>query len=1324
MPLNELTRKLRGLRGRLRGLIVLAGASRFALAVVAALAAAFVLDWTAKLETPGRFVLLFAAIGAWAYALIRFLIIPLRVRLGDDELALLVEERHPELRDRLISTVQFARARSVEPLSQAMVDRLAHDARDMAAPLDFRDVASARQPAYWALAAAFALAAASAYTILFPANAAIFAYRFFDPLSSVEWPQRTQLALLAYDKDGHSLPIEENVVHVPKGEDLNVLVRAARSSGALWRPPRRVTAHYRYEGGSSGSRSVPMGDEASYPTCFATVAEPFSFYVTGDDATTPTVRVDVRNRPRVEDLRLTIRAPAYTGEPERVQADGRGAIAALAGSVVRIELKSSKPIAQAPGSAAIAIEGQPPIPLSFAETAPGTPPNTRLEGSFTLRANQKEYAITLVDTDGLNNSPPATYRLDVRPDREPAVKLPKPGASKKVTPRAVVPIRLEAEDEYGVTRSRFVYRRGDEKAKPTSHPFPDEKAPARKVERAHEWDLTALALKEHEQLRVHGEAEDAYAETVEGKAVGPNVGRSPTYVLTVVSAAEMAAALQRQQQEIKERIKKLIGRQEAEKGTVEQLRSAEKLDRRNAAVAEREQMKIAAAAEAIAAELEGVVADMKHNKVGTPVDQRRAEELGQAVNQAAKKDMPDAARQIARAGQANERPEQLLHLAAAATRQQQVVDDLRAALAKFDQWSDVDELVRDASELLLTQKKLNESTADMARKLLGKPEEQLTPAEKGAARSLARSQQGARDTMAALETKMAEVAAKIRDKDPAASKTVEQALSQASSDQIRKKMDDAGTRIEQARPASALPSQAEATQALERLVETLTRARSPHLAKELRRLQQEIREKMEALDKLLKDEQRQLSETEVANLRRQLQRLREQQEAAQGAASKADSQADLQKQAAPQGELAKQAEELGRQLERLTERSPEHKDPLGKAQEAVKNAFEQMSQASKSLEKASKDDATKAQAEAGRQLKKAEEQLAGLQDKLAEGKRQLERLGERSSQQDKTAKATSEASQGIQKMSEEAQKTLPTTAKSVEQASQNANDAAKAMQEASKQLEEASKQPDAGPSQQESAQKQQQESADQLKKARDELAKAHDQLDLQRRAQELFELQKVLTEMLPRQVTIREGTAKLDAASEGGQKPLGHAQSLALRELADAQGKLHEEAGQVAERLEREQVPIFHYVMKDAARLMGEVHKRLGDKQVDWLTQEAQREIERDIMQLLDAMKSETERLAQQQQQPPPPGGGPQGGKPQPLVPPAQQLKQLKTLQLQVNTETKSVEIERATGGARERLLKHRAARLAAKQAELGKLSRDFGDIMEKAKEGESLAPP
>ena len=1336
MPPSELQRKLQRLRARLRGLVLLSGASRVVLAAVGILAGALLLDWATKLDSPGRIIVLAAALGGLGAALWRFLIAPLRLPMGNEELALLVERRFPTLRDRLISTVQLSRAADVAPLSNAMVQALSAETVYETSALDFADVTSGRRPRIWLTAAVVAVAAASAYSMLFPASAAIFVCRFFDPLSSVEWPRRTQLTVLAYDKDGHQLAVEGTRVFVPKGEDLNLLVRAASFSGNLWRPPRRVAVHYRFAAGGGGRRSVPVGEQATYRTCFPGVTEPFTFRASGDDAATETYEVDVRDRPRIEEIRITLRAPPYTGESERVQADGRGAIVALAGSVASIAVRSNKPISPVPGSATLQVNGQPPIPLTFvtadayadarrraAEEGSPLPPYdhdpTRLHGSFALRLGQKHYAVSLVDTDGLTNSPPATYRLDVRPDRPPVVKLPEPGASKKVTPRATVPIHVLAQDDYLVCATRFLYQRG-QKGPPVTHAFPAPSEPAKKAEQTLEWDLTTLALKEGDIVQVHAEAEDSYTEESDGKTLGPNVGRSKVYRLTVIGEAEMASLLERRQQQLKERLRKLIGRQEAGKATTEHLAQADKADRRRIGLAEREQRKAAASATHIADELKSVLSDMKHNKVGSPVDHERVDGLEKPVRQAGEKDMPDAARRIAKAAQTDDRAEQRQRLADAATRQQQVIDSLRAALTKFDQWHDVDELIREASKLLLTEKKLAERTTALARDLLGKPADALTPAEKGSVQSLSRAQQAARDTMHGLETRMAEVAEKIRAKDPAAAKLVDQALAQAGSEQIRKRMDDAARAIQGARPATALPHQTRAIDSLKKLIETLSRARSPLLARDLRQLQEEVRKRMEAIGKLLENQRRLLTETQVNELRRRLGQLRDQHAATQQATRKAPAGADLSKQAESQKAHAKAAEELGRQLQRVDPPDDGQKKALAKTADAMAKAQQQMANATQSLAQGKRDEATGSQKKADEELEKADSQLADLQSQLAKDKKPSDRLPQRAKEQGETAKATRKAGGEVKKTAEKARKTLPTAGKAIEQASKHADGAARSMDSAKQQLDQAAKPP--APQAEKQAGQHQEQAKEQLEKTLEELAKAHEELDLRRRVQKLFELRKALSELLPRQVAIREATAKLDADTEGGQKPPDHAQTLKMRELADEQADAQKDAQEIIGHLEREDVPVFLYVMRDATRLMAEVHKRLAEQKVDWATQESQREIERDLLQLLEAMKSEAQRLAKKEQQQGGRSGGGAGGQPQPLVAPLHQLKQLRALQLQINKGTRAIEIDRATtGGVRERILRLRAKRLGTRQAELGKLSRTFADVLEKRKEKASL---
>ena len=1329
----ELHRRLRALRGHLRRLIILTGASRVALVALAALAAALLLDWAAHVETPGRVVLLALSAGLTLVALWRFLVAPLRLRLGDEQLALIVERRFPDLRDRLISTVQFAKARHPEPLSRDLIDLLTRHTVAQTGALDFHRATTPWPATRWAVAAALVVIAASLYTTHFPATAAIFASRFLNPFGGADWPRRTQLSIVAYDKDDHQLAVEGSRIYVPKGEDLHVRITAAPFAAERWRPPRRVTVYYRFPSGGSNSRTLSMAEGAAYRTSFPTVTDPFSFYATGDDAVTQTYEVAIRNRPRIQDVRITLRAPAYTGAPERVLSDGRGSFSGLAGSRALIEATTNKPIDPKPGSARILVNDQRAFPMAFVDGEP-----TRLRGSFRLDVGQKHYAIALVDTDGLTNSPPSTYRLDVRADRKPIVKLPEPGGSRKVTPKATVPVRLTAKDDHLVARARFVFRRG-EKGKPVAHNFPEPSEPSEQVELSHPWDLTPLALKENETLHLHGEAEDNYRLTLDGKTLGPNVGRSPSYLLSVISEAAMTSLIQRKLQELKERTRKLADRQDrAKAGTQRLADSDQKLERRHFKLAEREQLRIAAGSKNIAKELEKARADMLNNKVGNPADDLRVEALANTLDTLAAKDMPDAARKIAGAAQPENKDHQKKKLGAAADKQQQISNQLRTALARFDQGHDIDQLLRDTSDLLLKQKKLNERTATLARELFGKPASRLSDKEKGALRSLAREQRGARDAMKALEKKMANTAQRLNQPNPAAAKAIQQALSQAANDQIRAHMNNAANHIQQAKPASALPPQAKSTDALKRLLDTLTRARSPSLAKDLKELHKQVGERIKDVDKLLKDERRQLTETQIGNLRRQLQSLRNQQGATQDATRNAKSPATLKEQAPNQDKHAEKADQLGRQLERLQPQDKKHREAVQNAAGDVKNAAQQMKAASENLAKAdpnkaraqnqaAKADAAKAQAQAMKKLGEADKKLDDLQKQLAKGKPEKPRLTERAKAQDKTAQDAAKAAKSMQGTAKKAETTMPTTAKAVQKASQSTQKASQAMQKAQQQLSQASQAPTKSQSgqKQQDAEQQQQQAVRDLEKARQQLAQAQRQLDTQRRQKRIFELERSIAAMLVQQVGIREKTVALDKATQSGVQPFTHAQKLDLTELAEKQGKLRDQSAEVTTRLKADGIPIFHYVMHDATRSMGEVHQLLAKRQVGWLTQETEREIEQHLIELLAALKQEAQRLAQQKKQQQRGGGGKSPQKPQPLVPPLAQIKQLHALQGHINEKTRAIEVDkRVQVGRRKLLLLRRAARLATRQLELGKLAKDFADALEDQNKQEEMSPP
>ena len=69
------------------------------------------MDWDWWLRLPGmvRLCLLVGTLGGTGYVAWRFFVAPLRIPLNEDDMALAIERRHPDLGDRLISAVQFSR---------------------------------------------------------------------------------------------------------------------------------------------------------------------------------------------------------------------------------------------------------------------------------------------------------------------------------------------------------------------------------------------------------------------------------------------------------------------------------------------------------------------------------------------------------------------------------------------------------------------------------------------------------------------------------------------------------------------------------------------------------------------------------------------------------------------------------------------------------------------------------------------------------------------------------------------------------------------------------------------------------------------------------------------------------------------------------------------------------------------------------------------------------------------------------------------------------------------------------------------------------------
>ena len=108
MTSSTLADRLCVVRRRIRRTVLLHGLSATLLTIGAVTLAASLLDWLVHIDDTGLRLLLLAGVAAaTATAGWRWLVRPLRTRLGDVDLALRIERRFPVLADRLASSVEF-----------------------------------------------------------------------------------------------------------------------------------------------------------------------------------------------------------------------------------------------------------------------------------------------------------------------------------------------------------------------------------------------------------------------------------------------------------------------------------------------------------------------------------------------------------------------------------------------------------------------------------------------------------------------------------------------------------------------------------------------------------------------------------------------------------------------------------------------------------------------------------------------------------------------------------------------------------------------------------------------------------------------------------------------------------------------------------------------------------------------------------------------------------------------------------------------------------------------------------------------------------------
>jgi len=616
---ERLLAPLAGLRRRCRLYVALDGLLALFLSFVVAGAVQLVLDRWLRMSYDQRATINVLITIVWGLVAVRRLARPLADPLADYLLATVVDRANPDLRDRLAAAVQFSElpydARSNSP---QLVRAVLADACAAAPDVAFLRVLNHRRAARQLGAiGALVVAVGIAWSLQPGLMNAWFQRNWL--LRETPWPQRTHILPEGFDEFG--------VQRVPRGDSVEIV---ARNQG---RVPTSV--ELRWTSGDSPETREPMTQVGrdQWRAGLGVMRDEIELYIVGGDEWTRTYRVVPVDRPRIVASAVHVEPPAYTGlAPMTYQ--GQTTIELPQGSRLTIEGRLNKRVRAAQF---VGREG------AVGEVDVSDP--RRVSVSWD-EPRSGAYWFALRDRDGVENSRPAQYLLQVRNDQAPQLelRLAEPGAS--ITPAAVLPLRVECRDDFGIGRILVQLRRGQEPA--FDVPFELSPVGVTIVEQSLSVELRSLvALRPDDRVMLTAEAADLDPR-------GPNVGQARPIELVVRSPAEFQAEMARRELELRRDFEQLITAQRGVRDALERLRGElapgvepDAARRQQLATLSRRQESHADRALAIRREFERVLARMRANRVSGPADERRiAEAIGAPLGALGERSMPDAAEKI------------------------------------------------------------------------------------------------------------------------------------------------------------------------------------------------------------------------------------------------------------------------------------------------------------------------------------------------------------------------------------------------------------------------------------------------------------------------------------------------------------------------------------------------------------------------------------------------------------------------------------------------------------------------------------------------------
>ncbi len=661
------------------------------------------------------------------YTTFRIIIRPMLRKFSYSEVASYLEEAHPNIENRILSAVQLQPTLDNNPLgyAQDFVEKLIMQTQQ---DVDMIQMKKIFHREYTRIKRNTGVAVAAICVLMLTNFLLPSALKGFT--QTIETIPKTTL-------DGFTAQIEEispGNINIKRGEDVTITAKVSGHLDAsvyvyysfaqtnivgedihsLQETPDTISTEKHnvdqlpHQQDSDMWQTILMDREPTdilYTATIENIDRSLQYYISTKDIASDRFQISVSHEPIVKSFQLQLDYPAYTQLPSETLEANIGDAEVLYGTEISITGESNKPLSEAH----LIFDESDIVPLKI-ET------ETVMKGSF-IAEEAATYHIQVQDMDGMSNTNPLIYTINVFKDSVPQVEIVEPGKDLILDNDMVVKLKVEATDDYGIHALQLIHRIQKESVEDgivTLKQIPLSTSPPQTSHfLTYTWDIDPIGLFPGEMLSYYVQVLDT------DNITGPNIGKSRTYTLRFPTLDELYEDLAAEQESEQYGLDELFDEQSDATGMVDELldkirkfKEFSLTDKKLLQQVVETQKEIERKANELITEMEQTTTDIEKNQLFEPETVQKYQELQELMKEALSEEHQELLKKLSEALAQQQLSEQERSMTEANFNQEQFQQQLERMKSLYQQLimqQKLEAAAKQAQELAEQQKQLMDS---------------------------------------------------------------------------------------------------------------------------------------------------------------------------------------------------------------------------------------------------------------------------------------------------------------------------------------------------------------------------------------------------------------------------------------------------------------------------------------------------------------------------------------------------------------------------------------------------------------------------------------